>query len=99
MHDLVPQLPSVMRLRVVFSGRVQGVGFRATVRSISHRHGLTGWVRNEPDGSVLAELQGSPEHIEGVLTEIRAVFAAHLRHEQRFELPHDAQDTSFEITR
>ncbi len=40
------------------SGRVQGVGFRYTARYLARARGLTGWVRNEYDGSVTLALQG-----------------------------------------
>ncbi|MBT9253234.1 MAG: acylphosphatase [Brockia lithotrophica] len=43
-------------LRIV--GRVQGVGYRAFVLREATRRGITGWVRNEPDGTVTAEVQG-----------------------------------------
>ncbi len=41
------------------TGRVHGVGFRYTTQRIGSRLGLTGWVRNERDGSVLIHAQGS----------------------------------------
>lgn len=40
------------------SGRVQGVSFRAWTRHEAQRLGLTGWVRNDTDGSVSALFQG-----------------------------------------
>lgn len=40
------------------TGRVQGVAFRTWAKAEALRHGLTGWVRNEPDGSVRALLMG-----------------------------------------
>ena len=40
------------------TGRVQGVAFRAWAKAEALRHGLTGWIRNEPDGSVKALLMG-----------------------------------------
>ncbi|MEX0304056.1 MAG: acylphosphatase [Leisingera sp.] len=40
------------------TGRVQGVAFRTWARAEAVRHGLSGWVRNEPDGSVRALLMG-----------------------------------------
>ncbi|NJQ97304.1 MAG: acylphosphatase [Hydrococcus sp. CSU_1_8] len=46
------------RFSARYVGRVQGVGFRATARSIALGHGVTGWVRNEPDGSVYVEAEG-----------------------------------------
>ena len=51
------------RVRMRFVGRVQGVGFRWTSRSIAADLGVTGWVRNECDGSVTLELQGEGDAI------------------------------------
>ncbi|RFB93430.1 acylphosphatase [Rhizobium leguminosarum bv. trifolii] len=45
-------------VRVRVSGRVQGVGFRMWARDEALRLGLTGWVRNEADGSVAALIAG-----------------------------------------
>jgi len=39
-------------MHCVVSGRVQGVWFRASAKEYAHRLGLTGWVRNRPDGHV-----------------------------------------------
>lgn len=47
-----------LRLRLRFTGRVQGVGFRWTNRGTAEELGLTGWVRNLDDGSVDMEIQG-----------------------------------------
>lgn len=57
----------MQRLVVRFSGRVQGVGFRMTALGVARGLGLTGWVRNEPDGSVRMEAQGSPEALSECL--------------------------------
>lgn len=46
------------RLRISVSGRVQGVFFRANARQEAKRLGLTGFAHNEPDGSVMIEIQG-----------------------------------------
>ena len=46
------------RLTAVVSGRVQGVGFRRYVRGWARKLDLTGWVRNEPDGSVRLVAEG-----------------------------------------
>ena len=53
-----------MRKRVVISGRVQGVFFRDTVRSVAEREGLAGWVRNNPDGTLEAVFEGAPAAID-----------------------------------
>ena len=41
------------------TGRVQGVSFRAWTQAMAERQGVSGWVRNEPDGSVRAFLMGT----------------------------------------
>lgn len=51
-------------------GRVQGVGFRYTAYYAARQVDCTGYVRNEYDGSVTMEIQGSPEAIDYVLQEI-----------------------------
>ncbi len=51
------------RYRMSFGGRCQGVGFRYTSADIAGRVGLSGWVRNEDDGTVSMELQGTPSQV------------------------------------
>ena len=58
---------TVLRRRLVFHGEVQGVGFRWRARHAAAAVGATGWVRNERDGSVTMELQGSEAQIDRVL--------------------------------
>jgi acylphosphatase len=48
-------------------GRVQGVWFRESMRLEAERLGVTGWVRNLPDGSVEAVVQGSVEAVDALL--------------------------------
>ena len=54
---------SLIRIHYHFVGRVQGVGFRYTAYYAATRHGVTGFVKNEDDGSVTMEAQGSPQAI------------------------------------
>ena len=53
----------MIRYRVLVSGRVQGVAYRDACRREAKRHGVTGWVRNLPDGSVEAVFEGSSEDV------------------------------------
>jgi acylphosphatase len=53
-------------------GHVQGVGFRYFVRSVAHRHGVSGYALNLADGRVEFLLQGETDHIEKVIEQIRS---------------------------
>ena len=55
------------RLVADVSGRVQGVGFRYFVRTAATRLGVTGWVRNDRDGSVRVEAEGSALRLNQLL--------------------------------
>ena len=52
------------RLSARITGRVQGVGFRNFTQRRARRLGVTGWVRNEPDGSVRLEAEGPREALD-----------------------------------
>ena len=56
----------IIRRKIRVSGSVQGVGFRYRMEYASSMVVTTGWVRNEPDGSVLLEIQGTEEQIDKV---------------------------------
>jgi acylphosphatase len=62
-------------MRLVFHGRVQGVGFRFMSVTLARPRGLTGWVKNEFDGTVSMEVQGSGAQINTLVEEL---------HHQRF---------------
>lgn len=52
------------RLEACVYGHVQGVFFRDTTRRVAQRQQLTGWVRNEPDGSVRVVAEGSEKALQ-----------------------------------
>jgi len=56
---------------VRITGRVQGVGFRLWACDQARRLGLTGWVRNEADGSVSAMIAGEAHAVSTMLSELR----------------------------
>ena len=58
------------RRHITFYGWVQGVGFRYRARHAANLYGCTGWVRNEWDGSVTMEIQGTEENIDKVMLAI-----------------------------
>ncbi|MBN1586281.1 MAG: acylphosphatase [Candidatus Omnitrophica bacterium] len=59
-------------VHVRYSGRVQGVGFRYTVQAMAAEQGLSGWVRNLPDGGVEMRAQGPRERVSALLKAIRS---------------------------
>ena len=56
-----------IRESINFHGRVQGVGFRYKLGYLARMYSVTGWARNEYDGSVSTELQGLEEDIDKIL--------------------------------
>lgn len=56
--------------RVIFEGRVQGVGFRYTCKDLAKGFEVVGTVRNLPDGTVEMEVGGEPAEVEGFINEI-----------------------------
>jgi acylphosphatase len=57
----------VIRKRVVVSGRVQGVWFRESCREEAQERDVSGWVRNNPDGSVEAVFEGSDTGVAAMI--------------------------------
>ncbi len=57
----------LLRKHLIFEGLVQGVGFRWRARQAARAVGVTGWVRNDWNGTVSMELQGSEAQIDRVL--------------------------------
>ena len=56
-----------IRKHIIFYGRVQGVGFRYYAVNKANQLGLTGWVRNLPDGTVEMEGQGNEPSIDELI--------------------------------
>ena len=55
------------RIHVIVEGRVQGVYFRAYTKDTAVKLGLSGWVRNRPDGSVESLIEGKKTAVEKML--------------------------------
>jgi acylphosphatase len=56
--------------RVIFTGRVQNVGFRYTVKDLARSFEVRGWVRNLPDGRVELQVMGEPAEVAAFIREI-----------------------------
>ena len=61
---------AIIRKRLVFSGIVQGVGFRWRAMRAAEAVGATGWVRNDWGGTVTMELQGTEKQLDAVIAAI-----------------------------
>jgi acylphosphatase len=70
----------VSAVDVTVQGRVQGVSFRYYAQKEAGRLGVHGWVRNEPDGSVLAHVEGEADAVNDMVVWLRhGPRAAHVR--------------------
>lgn len=62
---------SAVGARIVVSGRVQGVGYRAFAQRVARAHGLVGGVRNLDDGRVELDVEGPDTSIEAAVVQLR----------------------------
>lgn len=86
------------RARVLVTGRVQGVGYRAFTRHAAVRRGLVGGVRNLDSGQVEAEVEGGKRAIEDLIRELKiGPPGAHVRQVQVEWAPVARRFTDFQI--
>ena len=84
--------------QIIFKGRVQGVGFRYTTHRTATRYDLTGFVRNLPDGSVEALMQGTASNIQACLNDLNDHFDGYLRDINTTDQPVNPRYHDFRIT-
>ena len=85
----------MIRRRITFYGWVQGVGFRYRARHAAQLYGCTGWVRNEWDGSVTMEIQGTEEAIDKVIQAIEAGKYVRIDKMESRMIPVDPEERGF----
>ena len=83
------------RKHIAFSGDVQGVGFRWRARTAAEMYGCTGWVRNERDGTVTMEIQGSEEAIEAVILAVERGRYVRIENMDCRTIPSDPEERGF----
>ena len=86
-----------VREAFTFYGRVQGVGFRYKLRHLADSYGVTGWVRNEYDGSVSAQMQGQPLAFEMIIKHLYEDRYIELEDIRRKKLPLRDEERGFYI--
>ena len=82
---------------VHYSGKVQGVGFRATVAAIAKKFAVSGWVKNLADGRVQLLVEGPPKEVDAFLEAVRARWKDNIEKEQVQEQPAAGKYKGFEI--
>ncbi|MGD9504526.1 MAG: acylphosphatase [Syntrophobacteraceae bacterium] len=86
------------RVHVYISGRVQGVFFRAFTRDAAIKEGVTGWVRNLPDGRVEAAFEGDGRSVEAMVAWCRTGSPmSHVERVDAVEEPPEGGTGRFEI--
>ncbi len=90
-------MAGTVRKEVVFTGRVQGVGFRYTCRSLARGYDVTGFVRNMPDGSVRMVAEGPSGEVEAFASAVRARMKGYIRDARETSAPPSGGYGSFEI--
>lgn len=92
-------LSATQARRYLVRGRVQGVGFRWFVEREAHILKLTGWVRNNPDGSVEALAMGTREQLAGFRLRLqKGPRAARVDHVEEIETEPTAGLHSFQVS-
>ena len=85
------------RLRIRFYGLVQGVGFRYTAMHAANMLRLTGFVKNEYDGSVTCEVQGDEDTIEQFIAMVDRGRFVEIERIDRTPLELDCEERSFDV--
>ena len=88
---------NIIRKKYRFFGRVQGVGFRYRCMYTAQSLDVTGWVENLYDDSVSAEMQGTKEHIEKVIYNMKNARFIDITEIQEKDIPVIDHESSFYI--
>ena len=89
----------VVRKQIVFSGRVQKVGFRLEIYTIAERMRLTGTVTNLKDGSVEVEVQGEEQQISFLVHCMKSLKRASVKKVTMSDLPIHESEKDFTIVK
>ena len=88
----------MIREHIRFTGNVQGVGFRYTCSALAKRMGISGWVRNDPDGAVTGEFQGTQGDIEAIVTALKLKRPIRIDYAERTSIPTQPAESGFRVT-
>ena len=86
-----------IRRRIIFSGRVQGVGFRFSAVRVAANYDVAGFVRNMANGNVEVEIEGSRKDIQDFTTELEDRMRGNVREVNFQDMPVGGSYHRFEI--
>ena len=89
--------PGTIRKEFHFEGNVQNIGFLFEVQSHAKPLGITGYAKNNDDGSVTAQLQGSLEDINRVILSLQNIDRIQINSITEKEIPLDYYENDFSI--
>jgi len=90
---------SIVRKHIIFSGKVQNVGFRYETYQLANSIGLKGWVKNKVDGTVESEIQGENDKIAFLISHMKSLKRGRVTDVKIKEIDLIDNDNSFEIIR
>ena len=91
-------MSKMIRRHITFHGWVQGVGFRYRARHAAELYGCTGWARNEWDGSVTMEIQGTEENIDRVILAIESGRYVKIENMDSRTIPVESEERGFKTS-
>lgn len=86
-----------VRRRIVYSGQVQGVGFRYTACRVAADHAVSGWVRNLPSGQVEVLAEGSPAELDDFQQSLAERMAGCIHSVEASQSPATGEFSQFEV--
>ena len=89
--------PGTIRKEFHFEGNVQNIGFRFEVQNHAKPLGITGYAKNNDDGSVTAQLQGSLENIDKVILSLQNIDRIQIDFISEKDIPLDHYENDFSI--
>jgi acylphosphatase len=87
----------MQRYEVLFSGRVQGVGFRMTTRQLAHGRPITGYVQNLATGEVRLVAEGPEDELDELLSEIQRNMEGFIREKRVDRRPATGEFENFSV--
>lgn len=85
------------KVHVVYSGLIQGVGFRFTARAVANKYKVKGWVKNLPDGRVEIEAKADPKNLQAFLEDLGTQFSMNITEREIEDLLPAGEDTDFRV--